>query len=325
MRIMFKLIVLLEYSYFCLLVFRLIRKIYTWWIWTSTCGKQGRVPDFTDFSQISLDFRDFGWNLPDVMDFGWNPHQNSPWNLHQNPHWNPYQNLSTIVFFPFNYSIFTTEMDGEFSLVMITEYFPESLVMLRRTMCWGIGDVLFTSINMRLYLQKGQPFHPKLIEMHRKWNLGRILFTLQRWSLQWEGMELGSICKSVFIPKGPLPLTMEKIINSHYKNFNSLILSFHTRNIPKSCTSLIFTTCKSESWISHGEQVRDLFTSLNIKITTYNHLLNFNIKLLNNYLNFLINIYAFGYSFKAIFYSSNNFWLWSNLEPEITLKNLLDR
>ena len=73
-------------------------------------------------------------------------------------------------------------MDKEFNLVMITEHFMESLVLLRRTMCWGIGDILFASINKRLYLQKGEPFHPKLIKMHRKWNLGKDIWLLRNWN-----------------------------------------------------------------------------------------------------------------------------------------------
>ena len=73
-------------------------------------------------------------------------------------------------------------MDKEFNLVMITEHFIESLVLLRRTMCWGLGDILFASINRRLYLQKGEPFHPKLTEMHRKWNLGKNVWLLRNWN-----------------------------------------------------------------------------------------------------------------------------------------------
>ena len=73
---------------------------------------------------------------------------------------------------------------------MITEHFMESLVLLRRTMCWGIGDILFASINKRLYLQKGEPFHPKLIEMHRKWNLGKDIWLLRNWNEKNEIIDL---------------------------------------------------------------------------------------------------------------------------------------
>ena len=77
------------------------------------------------------------------------------------------------VYLIYNSKCFISEVDKEFNLVMITEHFMESSVLLRRTMCWGLGDILFASINKRLYLQKGEPFHPELIKMHRKWNLGK--------------------------------------------------------------------------------------------------------------------------------------------------------
>ncbi len=41
------------------------------------------------------------------------------------------------------------EISREFGLVMITEYMTESMVLLRRKMCWDLADVLFASINVR--------------------------------------------------------------------------------------------------------------------------------------------------------------------------------
>ena len=46
----------------------------------------------------------------------------------------------------------------------------------------------------------------------------------------------------------------EHPLTPHCKNFNSLILSCHTWNIPKKCPSRIFTACGSNldtSWVSH--------------------------------------------------------------------------
>ena len=42
------------------------------------------------------------------------------------------------------------------------------------------------------------------------------------------GIELGSIRKSVFVPKIVPTLAMEKVINTHHKNVNSLIPSSDT-------------------------------------------------------------------------------------------------
>ncbi|XP_051999450.1 galactose-3-O-sulfotransferase 3-like [Xyrauchen texanus] len=44
---------------------------------------------------------------------------------------------------------FAAEVDRVFSLVMISEYFDESLVLLRRLLSWDLDDVLYVSLNMR--------------------------------------------------------------------------------------------------------------------------------------------------------------------------------
>ncbi|XP_017212448.1 galactose-3-O-sulfotransferase 3 [Danio rerio] len=44
---------------------------------------------------------------------------------------------------------FAAEMEKVFSLVMIAEYFDESLVLLRRLLAWDLDDVLYVSLNMR--------------------------------------------------------------------------------------------------------------------------------------------------------------------------------
>ena len=42
-------------------------------------------------------------------------------------------------------------LDSEFLLVMIVEYFEESLVLLKRLMCWDVKDVLYHSSNLGSY------------------------------------------------------------------------------------------------------------------------------------------------------------------------------
>jgi hypothetical protein len=39
------------------------------------------------------------------------------------------------------------ELSRDFQLVMLTEYFDESLVLLRRLLCWGVKDVLYIPKN----------------------------------------------------------------------------------------------------------------------------------------------------------------------------------
>ncbi|XP_014665096.1 PREDICTED: galactosylceramide sulfotransferase-like [Priapulus caudatus] len=46
---------------------------------------------------------------------------------------------------------FIAEIERDFTLVMITEYFDESLVLLRRALCWPIHSILYVSKNVRKY------------------------------------------------------------------------------------------------------------------------------------------------------------------------------
>ncbi|KAM4537430.1 galactose-3-O-sulfotransferase 3 [Odontesthes bonariensis] len=44
---------------------------------------------------------------------------------------------------------FTAEVEQAFSLVMISEYFDESLVLLRHLLSWDLDDILYVKLNMR--------------------------------------------------------------------------------------------------------------------------------------------------------------------------------
>ncbi|XP_072232881.1 galactose-3-O-sulfotransferase 3 isoform X2 [Leuresthes tenuis] len=44
---------------------------------------------------------------------------------------------------------FTAEVEQVFSLVMISEYFDESLVLLRHLLSWDLDDILYVKLNMR--------------------------------------------------------------------------------------------------------------------------------------------------------------------------------
>lgn len=63
------------------------------------------------------------------------------------------------------------DLDAEFSLVMIMEYFDESLVLLRRLMCWDTKDILYHTANVGSY-QKNftvADLSSEEASVHRNW------------------------------------------------------------------------------------------------------------------------------------------------------------
>ncbi|ELT91457.1 hypothetical protein CAPTEDRAFT_85041, partial [Capitella teleta] len=60
------------------------------------------------------------------------------------------------------------KVDNEFSLVLIVEYFHESLVLLRRKLCWNFEDILFFNMNAGEYKHKVRD--TELVEIHKKWS-----------------------------------------------------------------------------------------------------------------------------------------------------------
>ncbi|MGH0146335.1 UNVERIFIED_CONTAM: hypothetical protein FKN15_008074 [Acipenser sinensis] len=60
-------------------------------------------------------------------------------------------------------------MDEIFSLVMISEYFDESLILLRRLLSWDLEDILYVKLNMRTPESKLK-MSPDLPGKIRKWN-----------------------------------------------------------------------------------------------------------------------------------------------------------
>ncbi|KAL4229829.1 Galactose-3-O-sulfotransferase [Mactra antiquata] len=61
------------------------------------------------------------------------------------------------------------ELDNDYSLMMIMEHFHESLVLLRRTLCWSTKDILYVPLNSRG--QKTEfDLNEKDLENLRKWN-----------------------------------------------------------------------------------------------------------------------------------------------------------
>ena len=65
-------------------------------------------------------------------------------------------------------------LQKEFDLVMLMEYFDESLVLLKRRFCWKIEDILYFKLNERRESKK-QHLSGKVEEQIRKWNSGDVL------------------------------------------------------------------------------------------------------------------------------------------------------
>ncbi|XP_064630811.1 galactose-3-O-sulfotransferase 2-like, partial [Lineus longissimus] len=63
-----------------------------------------------------------------------------------------------------NIKRFISFMDKTFSLVMIKEYFFESLVLMRRRLCWEIRDILFIKLNSAHKRTKSTDSYPSAVK-----------------------------------------------------------------------------------------------------------------------------------------------------------------
>ncbi|CAG5134017.1 unnamed protein product [Candidula unifasciata] len=61
-------------------------------------------------------------------------------------------------------------LDSKFSLIMIREYFYESLILLRRLMCWTLKDILFINYNIAKYAFKTAPVPENILDLHKQWS-----------------------------------------------------------------------------------------------------------------------------------------------------------
>ncbi|XP_078679068.1 galactose-3-O-sulfotransferase 3-like [Branchiostoma floridae x Branchiostoma belcheri] len=65
---------------------------------------------------------------------------------------------------------FLRKIHDDFHLVMIMEYFDESLVLLRRLMCWTLQDILYYKANVRHYTTKRAQIPPEVRQIHKEWS-----------------------------------------------------------------------------------------------------------------------------------------------------------
>lgn len=61
-------------------------------------------------------------------------------------------------------------LNESFLLVMIMEYFHESLVLLKRLMCWSFKDIVYHAENVRNYTNKNTKSSPELQKFHKYWS-----------------------------------------------------------------------------------------------------------------------------------------------------------
>lgn len=89
---------------------------------------------------------------------------------------------------------FAAEIDRVFSLVMIAEYFDESLILLRHLLSWDLEDVLYVKQNMRMPSSKGNLSELQLAKI-REWNaIDAVLYDHFNTSLWRQLKELGLAC-----------------------------------------------------------------------------------------------------------------------------------
>jgi hypothetical protein len=67
------------------------------------------------------------------------------------------------------YHWITDELEEQFQFVIIVEYFHESIVLLRRQLCWKLQDILFRTSNSLTYDYKLHA-DPRHVAMYRKWS-----------------------------------------------------------------------------------------------------------------------------------------------------------
>nr|XP_020671675.1 galactose-3-O-sulfotransferase 3 [Pogona vitticeps] len=65
---------------------------------------------------------------------------------------------------------FIRHVERIFSLVMLAEYFDESLVLLRRLLAWDLEDIVYVKLNMRSPESKLNITSTRLVDQIRAWN-----------------------------------------------------------------------------------------------------------------------------------------------------------
>ena len=67
-------------------------------------------------------------------------------------------------------SDFVTMIKREFEHVLVAEYFDESLILMRRKLCWEISDILYLPLLVKNYGYKNHSLEPVLVEKLTNWS-----------------------------------------------------------------------------------------------------------------------------------------------------------
>ena len=92
-----------------------------------------------------------------------------------------------------NYTAVTkyiTFLNKEFDLVMIMEYFDESLILLKRLLCWEIDDILNVKVNERLDKEKASNLSDRVKENIKRWNKADVLLFTYFNATFWRKIEM---------------------------------------------------------------------------------------------------------------------------------------
>ena len=79
-----------------------------------------------------------------------------------------YQNLTAV-------NEYIEFLDKEFDLVMIMDYFDESLVLMKRLLCWQMEDILYLKLNERQDKEKDTVLTNDVRENVKRWNKADVL------------------------------------------------------------------------------------------------------------------------------------------------------
>ncbi|XP_078361539.1 galactosylceramide sulfotransferase-like [Oculina patagonica] len=79
-----------------------------------------------------------------------------------------YQNLTAV-------NEYIQFLDKEFDLVMIMDYFDESLVLMKRLLCWEMDDILYLKLNERQDKEKDTILTDDVKENVKRWNKADVL------------------------------------------------------------------------------------------------------------------------------------------------------
>ena len=74
-----------------------------------------------------------------------------------------YQNVTAI-------NAYIAFLDKEFDLVMITDYFDESVVLLKRLLCWELDDILYFKSNERQDKERAGGLSDQVKDNIKRWN-----------------------------------------------------------------------------------------------------------------------------------------------------------